>query len=1106
MPPKNRTRLIGENMKRIKKYFYAPLFGLFFLLPVSAATITVTNTNDAGAGSLRATIAAAAPGDTIVFNISGCPCIIRLSSQLTVDKNLTITGPGAGLLTVSGENVTRVFNITGAFLPGTITLSGLTIANGRLGSALASLGAGIYNTSLGTLNINDSVITTNTIAAINNPAAGAGIAHDTAGTLNITGGSITNNTLSTNDNELTSSGAGLAVLSGGQVNLTGVTVTGNQATHGSTPVSFFGGAILNASTAAFNLTGCNVSNNTITSTAISPGAPRTGGAAMANLVSGSVTIRNSIFDGNVATGAERTVGGAFVNVSDGSVTIDRVVFSNNRAAVAAGGVEASGGGLANASTGSITITDTGFTSNQATAENAFGGGLANLSTATVTASSSAFSGNVTDSSATGRASSGGGVYNGGGTLNLTNCTVANNTNSGRGQAGGGIASRGPANTRLSLVNCTIAGNTSGDGGGVFTDTTGNTAINTIIANNTAASGPDVSGTFVSSPVFGHNLIGKSNGSTGFTNGVNGNQVGTIAAPLNPLLGPLAENGGYTLTMSLQSGSPAIDKARATVTTDQRGVTRPMDNPAIPPATNGDNSDIGAFEVDVCGTGTVVSNTNDSGPGSLRCAVDSSTSGDTITFSVATPATINLLSELTVSKSLTINGAGQVVVSGNNSTRVFNIPDGNFDVTFANLVISGGRVNGGPAVLERGAGVLNLSRGVVSFNNAVVSGNTVTNPNPSGDNINGGGIAHVGGGTLSLFAATVSGNLADGRNFDALGGGIYADSGSVSINASTISGNTASGNGNSTASGGGLYCTGTCDADVVNSTFSGNLARGFGSGIFADGTGVKNVFNCTFTLNGNAPVNAPGGGIYHVNATGVFNVKNTIIARNLGPLGRQDVSGNFVSGGFNFIGANSGAGSATGFGAISDQVGTAPAPLDPLLGPLENNGGPTLTHRLLPNSRAIDKGGAASLARTALPFQSKTKGRQQRPFGSVNTDQRGVMRPVDFPNTDNAVGGDGSDIGSYEIQAPTAAHVSVSGRVVTADGSGLRNAFVVLTDAAGNVRTARTSSFGYFTFDDVEVGQAYIITLMSKRYVMQPQILNVDDAIADLDLIAEPRQQ
>jgi hypothetical protein len=92
----------------------------------------------------------------------------------------------------------------------------------------------------------------------------------------------------------------------------------------------------------------------------------------------------------------------------------------------------------------------------------------------------------------------------------------------------------------------------------------------------------VSGTFLS---LGHNLIGVTNGSSGFSS--SGDRVGSAAAPLDPKLGPLANNGGPTLTMALLLGSPAIDAGDPSVapSTDQRGINRPI----------GPAPDIGAFE-------------------------------------------------------------------------------------------------------------------------------------------------------------------------------------------------------------------------------------------------------------------------------------------------------------------------------------------------------------------------------------------------------------------------------------------------------------------------------------------------------------------------------
>lgn len=85
-------------------------------------------------------------------------------------------------------------------------------------------------------------------------------------------------------------------------------------------------------------------------------------------------------------------------------------------------------------------------------------------------------------------------------------------------------------------------------------------------------------------------------------------------------------------------------------------------------------------------------------------------------------------------------------------------------------------------------------------------------------------------------------------------------------------------------------------------------------------------------------------------------------------------------------------------------------------------------------------------------------------------------------------------------APTAAMVSISGRVRTVDGAGLRNAVVALTDGSGVTRIARTSSFGYYRFDDVEAGQTVVLNVRSKLFQFAPRVVSVTDNVTELDLL------
>ncbi len=170
-------------------------------------------------------------------------------------------------------------------------------------------------------------------------------------------------------------------------------------------------------------------------------------------------------------------------------------------------------------------------------------------------------------------------------------------------------------------------------------------------------------------------------------------------------------------------------------------------------------------------------------------------------------------------------------------------------------------------------------------------------------------------------------------------------------------------------------------------------------------------------------------------------------------------------------------------ANQNQVCSSASPIDPKLDPtLKLNGGTTLNHALLPGSPAIDKGNS---------------------FGST-TDQRGLTRPVDFLSIPNATAGNGADIGAFEVQsAVTAASVSVSGRVITMSGRGIVNVRLSLTDSNGQVRTATTTSFGYYRFDAVQAGETYILSAIGKHYTFsQPtQVMNVNEETTEVNFIA-----
>jgi len=204
----------------------------------------------------------------------------------------------------------------------------------------------------------------------------------------------------------------------------------------------------------------------------------------------------------------------------------------------------------------------------------------------------------------------------------------------------------------------------------------------------------------------------------------------------------------------------------------------------------------------------VSNTDDSGAGSLRQAIIDATDGDTINFSLAANSTITLTSEITIDNSLTIDGSGTsgLVISsddadsdGHNDSRVFYISSGT-TVTINNLTIADGYADYGGGIYNDG-GRLNVTNCTISNNNSSSIG---------------GGIKNTG--TLTVINSTISGNTAA-----SIGGGIlnYGSAATLIVNNSKFDGNTAT-------EGGGIYNEGSLD--IIDSSFATNTVTSLGGGI------------------------------------------------------------------------------------------------------------------------------------------------------------------------------------------------------------------------------------------------------------------------------------
>jgi hypothetical protein len=295
---------------------------------------------------------------------------------------------------------------------------------------------------------------------------------------------------------------------------------------------------------------------------------------------GSLTVSNSTLSGNTASGSGFDYGGGIVNFAFGTLTVMGSTLSGNSAS-------SFGGGLVNY--GTLTVSNSTLSGNSAIS----GGGGGIYSPGQLTVMGSTLSGNS--------ASSFGGGIDNGGINNGATLTVSNSTLSGNSaiSGGGGIATF--LGATVTLTNVTLTDNRATlDGGGLEVFSAPPVLHNTLIARNfhgpTGTTPDDVFGQL--DPGGDNNLIGDGTGMTGLSNGVNGNQVGTASDPIDPLLGPLADNGGPTLTHALLSGSPAIDGGNNTYATDwdQRGPGYPRitdDDPVV---------DIGAFEVQSDGSG------------------------------------------------------------------------------------------------------------------------------------------------------------------------------------------------------------------------------------------------------------------------------------------------------------------------------------------------------------------------------------------------------------------------------------------------------------------------------------------------------------------------
>ncbi|OAB62278.1 hypothetical protein AY599_10795 [Leptolyngbya valderiana BDU 20041] len=413
--------------------------------------------------------------------------------------------------------------------------------------------------------------------------------------------------------------------------------------------------------------------------------------------------------------------------------------------------------------------------------------------------------------------------------------------------------------------------------------------------------------------------------------------------------------------------------------------------------NGDNALPSIVNVAVGGTLTIEGN---------DATIERSSIEDFRLFHVINDGNLTLADLTLRGGSSTIDGGGAlfnrgtVTLANVTITENESIDDGGAieNVAGATLFVEDSRFFANIAASDGGA---IFNRGTANVSNSAIEDN---------DAVNGGGVYDFGA-TLRLFNSQISDNQASES-----GGGIYSEIGSaIAVVSSTIARNEAAN------TGGGIDIR-SGSLQLVNSTVSNNrvlMTTGIdfntGGGLYVEDSTVE-ITSSTVVENQSESTSS-GGGIFSVD--GSFAIANSIVANNRNATDEDDIASFStlppgISLGFNLVGVDP----EGVFNATGDRAGTAIAPLDPLLSPLQDNGGPTLTHLPLDDSLAID-GGNIALAIDPTTSQPLLR------------DQRGFPR----------LAGSAMDIGAVEVQTGDA---------------------IALVESAGNTRFR--SGYGFDTYE------------------------------------------
>ena len=752
------------------------------------------------------------PGaDTISFDTNGvfatAQTIVLGGVELQVTDALTIEGPGRDSLTIDAGGQSAIFDFDDGdrAVDSPAIIRGVTLTGGN------SVNGGAIE-SFESLTVDTSTITNN-VAAL----SGGGI--DNFGDLTINNSLLTGNTSG-------SSGGGARVAFG-DLTVFNSTISGNTSSGAGGGIAFDG--TFDSASRYVTITDTTFQSNS--STASDGGGLTVDTAhtlAMANarfeantaaldggglvIDTSTASINESDFINN-STGDSYRGGGIFAVES--AATISTTTFRDNTAHY--------GGGLANLR-GSSTINSSAFVDNRA---NSAGGAIWNWSD---------LSGNSTkliQATISGNSSpTGGGAFNREGLLEIEHSTITLNTAdlSAGFSNGGGISSwYTPSSTRTTVKSSIVARNINGD---VDIEGTGD---NTFVSN-------------------GFNLIGFGGSVSSFTN----NDTTGVG---DPFLGPLADNGGSTVTHQPLATSPAVDGGDPLAMAGQAEVPI-LDARGVGfPRVFGGRIDIGAVEFSQFNGPLVVDSLADGidhdytdGQLTLREAVDLANNrmgADEITFSAdlfsSGDAMITLTEgQIAITDSATVLGPtdSAITIVADTASRIFLIDDGegtvDSTVTLQNLTLTGGNTS------DSGGAV--FTRENLSVAGSTITGNTAMPlPTLGYPTLGGGGIYGVAGTTISIMDSTISGNTSGDS-----GGGVQGDI--VTIINSVIRDNMAAqlgGGVNGFSTNGYGLATGT--VTVTNSTVTNNS-----SDFQAGGIGGFNVIVTDSNVSGNTAALLGGG--------------------------------------------------------------------------------------------------------------------------------------------------------------------------------------------------------------------------------------------------------